>query len=273
MIIGNKQFDFKNNVYIMGILNVTPDSFSDGGKFNSIDKALKHTENMIKSGADIIDIGGESTRPNHIQISNDEEIERVMPIISAIKSNFDVPVSLDTYKHEVAAACSSSIDLLNDIWGFRYDNGEMAKLVAEKGLACCLMHNRKEHDYNNFFKDFMSDMKTSISIALETGVSKDKIILDGGVGFQKNVEENLIVLNRTKDLCDLNYPVLIATSRKSFIGHILDKTTDNRLFGTLATTAWGIMQGASMVRVHDVEENNDIIKIIRSIREEKAWTK
>ncbi|SHF21882.1 dihydropteroate synthase [Tissierella praeacuta DSM 18095] len=273
MIIGKKQFDVKNNFYIMGILNVTPDSFSDGGRFYNIDKALLHVEKMIKSGADIIDVGGESTRPNHIQISVEEEIERVMPVITAIKSNFDIPISLDSYKHEVACACVSHIDIINDIWGFRYDNGEMAQLVANNGLACCLMHNRKKHDYTNFFDDFMSDMQNSISIALKAGVSKDRIILDGGVGFQKNVEENLIVLNRTKELCSLGYPTMIATSRKSFIGNILDKNVADRLAGTLATTAWGILQGASFIRVHDVDENNDIIKIIRSIKEEQIWTK
>jgi len=273
VIIGKKQFDVQNNFYIMGILNITPDSFSDGGKFYNIDKALFHAEKMIQSGADIIDVGGESTRPNHMKISIEEEIERVMPVITAIKSKFDIPIALDSYKHEVVSACITQIDLINDIWGLRYDNGEMAQLVAKSGLACCLMHNRKKRDYTNFFEDFMSDVHKSISIALEAGVSKDKIILDGGVGFQKSTEENLIVLNRTKELCSLGYPTMIATSRKSFIGDILDKDVDNRLLGTLATTVWGIMQGAYFVRVHDVDENHDIIKVIRSIKEEQIWTK
>lgn len=273
MIIGNKHFDLKNNVYIMGILNVTPDSFSDGGRFYDLDKALFHAEKMIQAGADIVDIGGESTRPNHVQISTEEEIERVMPVIRAIRANFDTPIALDSYKHQVVSACIGEIDLINDIWGLRYDGGEMADLVASSGLACCLMHNRKHHDYTNFFDDYMADMQASIDIALEAGVAKDKIIVDGGVGFQKNLEENLTVLKRTKDLCALGYPAMIATSRKSFIGTIVGKDVDNRLVGTLATTAWGIMQGASFVRVHDVDENYDVIKIIQSIKEEQVWTK
>lgn len=153
MKIGNKIFDTKQKCYIMGILNVTPDSFSDGGKWDSLDKALRHTEEMIGEGADIIDIGGESTRPGHVQITDQEEIDRVVPVIEAVRSRFDIPISVDTYKSKVAqAAIGAGADLLNDIWGLKYDP-DMAKVVAQAGVACCLMHNREKPEYGNFMTD------------------------------------------------------------------------------------------------------------------------
>lgn len=272
MIIGGKTFDTENQVYIMGILNVTPDSFSDGGNYNCLDKALYHAEEMIKQGAAIIDVGGESTRPKHTQISDQEEIDRVAPVIEKIKENFDIPVSLDSYKSSVIEANLSHIDLINDIWGLKYDS-KMAGLIAKSKLPCCLMHNRKERDYTCFFEDFMEDMKESLKIAEEAGIEKENIILDGGVGFQKSLEQNLTVINKTDDLCKLGFPVLIATSRKSFIGTILDRTVDERLYGTLATTVAGVMKGASFIRVHDVQENYDAAKMAKSILGEKRWTK
>lgn len=166
MLISNKNFNLKNHCYIMGILNVTPDSFSDGGKFNNMDNALFHVEQMLSDGMDIVDIGGESTRPGYTKISDDEEIERVTPIIKSIKERFDVPVSLDTYKYKVAkAGIEAGADLINDIWGLKYDNGEMARVIAEAGLPCCLMHNRKDAVYNNFMDDMINDMNETINIA------------------------------------------------------------------------------------------------------------
>lgn len=273
MIIKDKNFDFINNVYIMGILNVTPDSFSDGGKFNTIDKALFHTENMIKEGVDIIDVGGESTRPNHVKISINEEIDRVSSIIDKIRSNFDIPISLDSYKSEVVKANVSQIDMINDVWGLKYDSN-MAKVVASSNLPYCLMHNRKKNDYNNFFEDFICDLKESLQIAKLNSIREDKIILDGGVGFMKNYNQNLQVINRTDIIVELGYPVMVATSRKSIIGYVLDRDkTEERLFGTLATTAIAVLKGASLVRVHDVEENYDVIKMTKSIIEENKWIK
>lgn len=273
MIIKDKNFDFINNVYIMGILNVTPDSFSDGGKFNTIDKALFHTENMIKEGVDIIDVGGESTRPNHVKISINEEIDRVSSIIDKIRSNFDIPISLDSYKSEVVKANVSQIDMINDVWGLKYDSN-MAKVVASSNLPYCLMHNRKKNDYNNFFEDFICDLKESLQIAKLNSIREDKIILDGGVGFMKNYNQNLQVINRTDIIVELGYPVMVATSRKSIIGYVLDKDkTEDRLFGTLATTVVAVLKGASLVRVHDVEENYDVIKMTKSIIEENKWIK
>lgn len=273
MIIKDKNFDFKNNVYIMGILNVTPDSFSDGGKFNTEDKALYHTEQMIDQGIDIVDVGGESTRPNHKKISISEEIERVSTIIEKLRANFDIPISLDSYKSEVIKANVDNIDMINDIWGLKYDIN-MAKVVADSSLPYCLMHNRAKNDYNNFFEDFMKDINESLKIAKTNNISDDKIILDGGVGFQKNYDQNLQVINRTEKIVELGYPVMVATSRKSVIGYVLDKEkTQDRLYGTLATTAVAVMKGASVLRVHDIQPNYEIIKMTKSIIEESKWTK
>ena len=191
MRIGNKEFDTKNKTYIMGILNVTPDSFSDGGKYNHLDAALFHTEEMLRDGADIIDIGGESTRPGHTVITEEEEIARVTPVIQAVKSRFDVPVSIDTYKGKVTeAALEAGADLVNDIWGFKHDR-KVAELTAKYGAACCLMHNRHEAVYENFLEDMVRDMEECVRIAREAGVADDRIILDPGVGFGKTYEMNL----------------------------------------------------------------------------------
>lgn len=272
MIIRGKNFDVKNNVYIMGILNVTPDSFSDGGNYNSLDKALYHAEEMIAQGADIIDVGGESTRPGHTKISDEEEIERVAPILSAIRERFDVPVSLDSYKSGVIKANLGQIDLINDIRGLKYDS-EMADVVAKSDLPYCLMHNRKNSEYNNFFEDFMADIRESLDIAERAGIKKQNIILDGGVGFAKSCEQNLQVINRTDELCTLGYPVMVATSRKSVIGLTLDRELNERVIGTVATTVIGVMKGASFVRVHDISENYDAIRMTKSVLEERKWIK
>ena len=265
MRIGNRDFDVKNHCYIMGILNVTPDSFSDGGKFNRLDEALKHTEEMIRDGADIIDVGGESTRPGHVVISAEEEIARVTPVIEAIKRNFDVPVSIDTYKGEVTlAALQAGADLVNDIWGFKHDP-KVAEYTAEYKAACCLMHNRREAVYEDFQKDFLDDLRECIAIAKKAKIKEDKIILDPGVGFGKTYERNLEIINHLEIMKQLNYPVLLGTSRKSVIGLTLDLPVDERVEGTLATTVMGVMKGCSFVRVHDVKENARIIRMTEAI--------
>lgn len=267
MLIGNRKFYTENNCYIMGILNFTPDSFSDGGVFNNLDAALKHVEQMIADGMDIVDIGGESTRPGYTKISDDEEINRVVPIIEAVKSRFDIPVSLDTYKYKVAeAGIKAGADLINDIWGLKYDNGEMAKLIAESGLSCCLMHNRKNTDYANFMDDMISDLKITLDIARKAGIDSDKIILDPGVGFAKTYENNLEAIDRLDFLCSsLGYPVLLGASRKSVIGLTLDLPAADRLEGTLAVTVVGAMRGASFIRVHDVKENARAVRMTQAI--------
>lgn len=267
MEIGGHKFDTDKKCYIMGILNVTPDSFSDGGNFNSIDSALKHTEQMIAEGMDIVDVGGESTRPGYTMISEAEETERVAPVIEAIKQRFDIPVSLDTYKYKVAeAGLSAGADLINDIWGLRYDNGEMAKLLAKTGAACCLMHNRDNTDYADFMADMICDMQKSVDIALSAGILRDRIIADPGVGFGKTYENNLEAIDRIDEFGKaLGLPVLLGASRKSVIGLTLDLPSDQRLEGTLAITVAGVMKGISFIRVHDVRENARAVKMTEAI--------
>ena len=266
MRIGTYDFDIKNDCYIMGILNVTPDSFSDGGKWNSLDKALAHTEQMIKEGASIIDVGGESTRPGYTKITDEEEMERTVPVIEAIRARFDVPVSIDTYKSCVAkAAIKAGADLVNDIWGLKYD-AKMAEVIAKNNVACCLMHNRKEAVYQDFFNDVISDLKECVSIAEAAGIDKEKIILDPGVGFAKSYEQNLEVIRRIGEFNQLGFPVLLGTSRKSVIGLTLDLTVAERVEGTLVTTVLAVMGGCSFVRVHDVLANARAIKMTEACR-------
>lgn len=263
--IGNREFDVKNHTYVMGILNVTPDSFSDGGSYTSIDKAMEQTEKMIQQGADIIDVGGESTRPGHVQIGDEEEIKRVVPVIREIKKKFDIPVSIDTYKSVVAkAALEAGADLLNDIWGFRYDE-KMAELAAEYDVPVCLMHNRDNLDYDDFMEDVKKDLQISLDIAEKYGVKKENIMLDPGVGFGKTYEQNLMVMNHLEEIVDMGYPVLLGTSRKSVIGLTLDLPVDEREEGTLATSVLGAIKGCQFVRVHDVEKNVRALKMTDAI--------
>lgn len=261
MKIGNREFDLKNKTYIMGILNVTPDSFSDGGRWNDMEKAKRHVEEMIAEGADIIDIGGESTRPGYTVLPDEEEIARVVPYIEMVKKNFDIPVSVDTYKGGVAeAAVKAGADLVNDIWGLKWDD-KLAGVIAKSGLPCCLMHNRKEPDYQEFLPDMLDDLRETLRIAGEAGIAKDKIILDPGVGFGKTYENNLEAINRLEELHKLGCPVLLGTSRKSVIGLTLDIPASERVEGTLVTTVFGVMKGAAFVRVHDVKENYRTVKM------------
>ncbi len=265
MKIGNREFVTEGHTYVMGILNVTPDSFSDGGKWNERDKALRHVEAMLAEGADIIDIGGESTRPGYTLIDDEEETARVLPVIEAVKSAFDVPVSLDTYKFRVACAgISAGVDLINDIWGLKYD-GRMAEVIAKSGLPCCLMHNRKNAEYGSFWQEVRNDLKESIRLAKEAGIGREKMILDPGVGFAKSYEQNLETVNRLEELKKLGYPLLLGCSRKSMIGLTLNLPADERVEGTLATTVMAVMKGCMFVRVHDVKENVRAVKMTEAI--------
>lgn len=269
MKIGTRDFDTEHMTYIMGILNVTPDSFSDGGKYNRMDEALFHVEEMIKDGAAIIDVGGESTRPGYTRISDEEEIQRVTPIIGEIKNRFDIPVSVDTYKSKVAkAAVEAGADLINDIWGLKADP-DMAGVVAESGVACCLMHNRENTDYRDFVEDMLKDLQESVDLAVQAGISKDKIILDPGVGFAKSYEQNLLAIQQVGRLKELGYPVLLGTSRKSVIGLTLDTEKNERVEGTLVTSVFGVQQGCAFLRVHDVKENLRAVNMTRAIMQGK----
>lgn len=265
MKIGNREFDLRNRTYIMGILNVTPDSFSDGGRFCQLDAALRHAEEMIADGADIIDVGGESTRPGYTKIPDEEEIARTVPVLEALKKHFDVPVSIDTYKGAVAeAAVAAGADLVNDIWGLKYDP-KVARVIAESGAACCLMHNREDMDYQNFMEDVKSDLRETVRIAKTAGISDDRIILDPGVGFAKSYENNLEIVRRLEELTELGYPVLLGTSRKSMIALTLDLPADERVEGTLVTTVMAVEKKCSFVRVHDVKENWRAIRMTEAI--------
>lgn len=265
MQIGNRDFKVSGKTYVMGILNVTPDSFSDGGKWNRMDAALAHVEEMLKDGMDVLDIGGESTRPGYTLLSDEEETERVVPVIEAVKARFDVPVSLDTYKSRVAqAGIEAGADLINDIWGLKYD-GQMAKVIAESGLPCCLMHNRKDTDYRSFMQDVAADLADCLHLAECARIPQDKIILDPGVGFAKSYEQNLQVINNMEQLHVLGCPILLGTSRKSVIGLTLDLPASERLEGTLVTTVMAVMKGCMFVRVHDVKENVRAIRMAEAI--------
>ena len=268
MRIGGKEFDLKKNTYIMGILNVTPDSFSDGGRYDGLDRAMEHARRMIREGVDIIDVGGESTRPGHVQITEEEEIARVVPVIRKLKEEFDIPVSIDTYKSAVAAAAiEAGADLVNDIWGLKYDP-EMAGLIARTGVACCLMHNRDNTEYQDFLADFMKDMRECVEIAKKAGIEDDKIILDPGVGFGKTYEMNLEIIDKLEIMKELGYPVLLGTSRKSVIGLTLDLPVEEREEGTMVTTVYGVHKGCEFVRVHDVEKNKRAIRMTRALMRE-----
>ena len=265
MRIGGKEFDLKKNTYIMGILNVTPDSFSDGGRYDGLDRAIEHAKQMIQEGVDIIDVGGESTRPGHVQITEEEEIARVVLVIRKLKEEFDIPVSIDTYKSAVAAAAiEAGADLVNDIWGLKYDP-KMAAVIAKYDVACCLMHNKSNTEYQNFLIDMLAETQECVNLARQAGIKDEKIMLDPGIGFGKTFEMNLEAMNHLELFQNLGFPVLLGTSRKSMIGLALDLPVDQRVEGTLATSVIGVMKGCSFVRVHDVKENKRVIQMTEAI--------
>ncbi len=269
MRIGSKEFDTKTNGYIMGILNVTPDSFSDGGSYDKLDAALFQTEKMIKQGAAIIDVGGESTRPNYTRIEDEEEIARIVPVIEAIKERFDTVISLDTYKSAVAkAGLAAGADLINDIWGLKWD-GSMAKVIADANACACLMHNRKDTSYTDYLADVMEDLGETLRMAEEAGISRDKIMLDPGIGFAKTLEQNRLLMKKMELLNQFDLPILLGTSRKSMIGLTLDLPVDQREEGTIATTVMGYMKGCRFFRVHNVEANYRALKMTQAICNQK----
>lgn len=270
MKIGSREFDTKNNTYIMGILNVTPDSFSDGGRWDQIDAALYHVEEMAADGMDIVDVGGESTRPGYTKISTAAEIERITPVIEAILKRFELPISVDTYKPQVAeAALQAGAHLINDIWGLKY-HPDMARVIARYQAVCCLMHNKAEISYHDFMTDMLSELQESVELARQAGIGGQQIILDPGVGFAKTYEMNLETIRRLESFHQLGYPLLLGTSRKSVIGKTLDLPAEQRVEGTLATTVIGVMKGCSFVRVHDIKENRRAIQMTEAILGKKV---
>lgn len=257
-----KTFHLTERSHVMGILNVTPDSFSDGGRYATIEKAVEQAIQMEEMGADIIDIGGESTRPGHDAIPVEEEIERVIPIIEAIKPKISIPISIDTYKAETAKrAIEAGAEIINDIWGAKRDP-VIASVAAKYRVPIILMHNRTNKNYDSLIDDMKQDLQESIDIALQAGVVKENIILDPGIGFAKTAEDNLQVMHNLEKFSDLGYPLMLGSSRKSFIGEILDLPAEQRDNGTGATTCLGITKGVHLFRVHDVKLHKELAKVM-----------
>ncbi|MCJ7515763.1 MAG: dihydropteroate synthase [Dehalococcoidia bacterium] len=250
---GNTTFHWGERTYVMGIINVSPDSFSGDG-LGSVDAAVAQAERFIADGADILDVGGESTRPNSVPITIDEELRRVIPVLERLAGKVKVPLSVDTYKFEIARrAVDVGVDMLNDIWGLKQEP-RLAELAAEQGLPIILMSNQRDKPVTNIVPAVISDLKRAVDLALDAGVPWENIIIDPGIGFGKTLEQNLELLNRFDELKALGRPVLLGTSRKSMIGLVLDLPPEQRLEGTAATVAIGIAKGAHIVRVHDVKE-------------------
>jgi dihydropteroate synthase len=292
MKLNSRSLKWGSRTYIMGILNITPDSFSGDGLIEAqenheldavqvTEHALKLAKKFISEGADIIDIGGESTRPGSEYLGLDEELERVIPVLRAISAELDTIISIDTYKSQVAeAAIESGAHMVNDVWGLRADP-DLAEVVAEHGVPVILMHNRsswvhtsiKERlggryvgvPYENLIEDIKKELMESVGIAVEAGIAEDRIILDPGIGFGKTVEQNLELLNRLNEIRELGFPLMIGPSRKSFIGYTLDLPPDERIEGTAAAIAVGISRGADIVRVHDVDYMSRVARMTDAI--------
>ncbi|MDR3258121.1 MAG: dihydropteroate synthase [Fusobacteriaceae bacterium] len=263
----NKKLELGKRTIIMGILNITPDSFSDGGKYYQTDLAFEHARKLIADGADILDIGGESTRPGYIQISDEEEIERVVSIIEKISKELDTIISIDTYKYKVAEnAIDAGAHIVNDIWGLQYDDGQMADLVGACNVPLIAMHNQNNKEYN---EDIISAIRKFFEktylIAFEHNIPKENIILDPGIGFGKDINLNIEVLKRLSEIRDMGR-ILLGTSKKRFIGTILgDVSTDDRIEGTIASSVIGVMNGVDIIRVHNVLENKRAIMVADEI--------
>jgi dihydropteroate synthase len=260
-----KALSFSDKTLVMGILNLTPDSFSDGGKYTDVESAVQRALEMERDGADIIDIGGESTRPGHTPISAAEELSRILPVLERLTGRLRIPISVDTSKSEVAeGALAAGANMINDIWGLKRDP-RMAEIVARYNVPVILMHNREIANYNSLISDIISDLRESIEIAFSAGITADKIILDPGIGFAKSYREELLVMNRLTEIVNLGYSVLLAASRKSMIGSTLNLDKGERLEGTIATVCQAIAKGCQLVRVHDVLEVKRAVTMMDAI--------
>jgi len=265
-------FDLSAKPLIMGVLNLTPDSFSDGNRYQSIQEAVVAAEKMVVEGADIIDIGGESTRPGAEPVATEEELERVLPVIEKLAGRLEVPISIDTWKSEVAAAAlSAGAEIVNDISAMTFDPN-MAGTVAESGAAVVLMHNRgrptemqNNTGYPDIVAEIMAFLEARIKIAISAGIAAERIVVDPGIGFGKSVAGNMEIVRRLREFQSLNRPLLIGTSRKSFIGAALGREVSARVFGTAASVAVSMMNGASIFRVHDVAAMRDTVDMVRAI--------
>jgi dihydropteroate synthase len=267
-----KRLDLSSRTHIMGILNVTPDSFSDGGKFFKFEDAVARGMKMVEEGADIIDVGGESTRPESDPVSTQEELSRVIPVISSLVGGTDAPISVDTYKADVARqALDAGAQMINDISALRFDP-QMRNLVRESGVPVVLMHIKgtpknmqKDPSYQNVIAEISQYLKESIQMARDAGIEAGKIIIDPGIGFGKRLQDNLNILKNLKEFSILGCPILIGCSRKSFIGRILGLPPEERLEGSLAALAASVINGANVVRVHDVKESKRVVGILDAV--------
>ncbi|MCX7990945.1 MAG: dihydropteroate synthase [Proteobacteria bacterium] len=273
--VKDRLINLGSKTLIMGVLNVTPDSFSDGGLFFDKDLALKQAERLIEDGADIIDIGGESTRPGAEEITAEEEIKRIIPLLETLRKKYPhILISVDTYKSQVAdVALSAGADIINDISGLNFDP-KLAEIVAKYGAGLILMHTRgkpkemqKDLNYDDFMEEVLEYMRNSINRAINSGITKESLVVDPGIGFGKSYEHNLFILRRLKEFKVLGLPILIGTSRKSFIGKILNKEAKDRDIGTMATIAIAISEGASIVRVHNVAMAKDVVLVSDAIKD------
>lgn len=261
LTINGITLDYTKETFIMGILNVTPDSFSDGGNYTSIEAAVQQAKKMVAEGAKIIDVGGESTRSGHDVISEEEEIARVVPVIEALVKEVKAIISIDTYKANVAeAAIKAGAHMINDVWGAKAD-ARMASVAAQYNVPIILMHNRDNTEYKYFWLEVHKELQESLAIARAAGVPDDHIILDPGIGFGKTTAQNIKMMQHLPDLVAMGYPVLLATSRKSMIGNVLDLPTAERLEGTMATVVYGIDKGCHMMRLHDIEPMRRAMKM------------
>ncbi len=258
---GNNKLSLGEKTLVMGILNVTPDSFSDGGMYNEVSKAVERAKEMVEKGADIIDIGAESTRPGHTEVNAEEEVNRLVPILEKLVSELNVPISVDTYKAKTAeASLKAGAHIINDVWGFQKDP-EIAEVASRYGAPVILMHNQQGTKYNDLMGDIIKSLRKSIERAVKAGVPEEWIIIDPGIGFGKDTEQNLQVMSKLDELCCLGRPILLGTSRKSLIGNTLKLPVDERLEGTAATITLGISKGVDIVRVHDVEKMGRVVKM------------
>ena len=274
--INGSDFDFNNKSYVMGILNLTPDSFSDGGAYFDIEAAVERAKIMIEQGADIIDVGAESTRPGAEYVDEDKELKRILPVVKSLVEELDVPISIDTYKARVAEECLKlGAHIINDISGLKADV-RMAEVISDYDAFCILMHMRgtpktmqKNPEYEDVVDDLIFELSDSIKLAKLAGIKDEKIILDPGIGFSKTQENNLEIIKRLGEFRSLGYPILIGASRKSFIGNILNLKVDKRLEGSLAVAVISAYSGASILRVHDVEETARVLRITDAINNSK----
>lgn len=265
MLLGRRELRWGSKTYVMGILNITPDSFSGDGVGSDLKAALARAQRFISEGADIIDIGGESTRPDSKQVTEEEEIGRVLPVIRKLSGKIDAPISIDTYKSKVARrALEAGANMINDVWGLRQDP-KLANVAAEWGVPIVITANQRDVQYKDIMAAVVESLVRGVNLALDAGVAWENIIIDPGIGFGKTLEGNLEVLRRLSELKSLGRPILLGTSRKSMIGQVLDLPVDERLEGTAATVALGIANGADMIRVHDVLQMKRVAKMTDAV--------